>query len=165
VSFQRYPEQIFSPETGPPTSWGALPVARATTGESLVPLAEGEALWIGLRSLLRKGGLTIWAAITSSSADIGPSTMVRLDIDVARADLAVVWRVRPPAFQVLPIVRASRVHHPCCRWIEFGARFAATSNRLFRFHLCSYQHFTTATGLPAPRALAQQTPYRGWRLP
>jgi hypothetical protein len=51
VSFQRYPRPATEVLHAPPASWGALPVALAVDGELIVPLADDEAVWLGLSTV------------------------------------------------------------------------------------------------------------------
>src|SRR5438445_6530203 len=56
LSFQRFPRPAHGVLEADPRSFGLLPIARARTGDFLVPLRDDEALWIGLhgRSLRRR---------------------------------------------------------------------------------------------------------------
>ncbi len=48
MTFQRYPRPAGGILTGAPRSWGALPVAAAANGDLVVPVADDEAVWLGL---------------------------------------------------------------------------------------------------------------------
>jgi hypothetical protein len=164
VSFQRYPEDAFSTHGRPPHSWGALPVAPRGADELLVPLAAGEALWIGLRANADVS-LQASAAGSGGAARSRSFSVVDLNPDFEIGGLSIFWRTNASTNASSPIVRASQCNNPEYRRIKLSLSTEADRERHFLFHLCSYEDFSEATGLPSPAPLAEQTSYRGWLLP
>src|SRR4051794_4698701 len=93
LSFQRYPWPGSAVVRELPRSWGALPVTRSGPLDLLVPVPEGEAMWMGL---LRPPDGPAWALRVLAHLQPGGSTDAVTGEPVADAagDLAVL-RVPP----------------------------------------------------------------------
>lgn len=136
LSFQRYaaPPGGHAPERVP-ASLGLLPVGEAD-GELLLPLAEGEAFWIGLEAA--------WPVRLVLAVDGGRLALERL---VAGAD-------RIAGVEGLAFSRAG-----------VGSLRLATDEAEATLRLVDYGEFTARTGRAAPAPLDPRAGYGGWRLP
>jgi hypothetical protein len=167
LSFQRYPEAALSAQASP-KSHGALPVALSKDGRPLVPVAPGEALWIGLRLANPDGPLTVRATFFSSSESAGhPELFAKNEATVRDSSLAIIWHVVTHTGSVAPIVRASRQGNIGYTVIDisFTAASAPQTQVRRRFHLCSYEEFSAATDAAPPDPIETATVYGGWLLP
>lgn len=129
VSFQRFPNPAHGVLEAPPLSWGALPVDVGATGEAMVPMERGEAIWIG---------------VSVSHAEPAPSAVClrviagleagRLDLlsglDVASADTDAGFLVPPtasiegtkrPAGGWFALARVAEAGAPAIRSLELVA--------------------------------------------
>ena len=168
VSFQRYPESAFSPHAIP-RSHGALPVGLSKDGEPMVPLTEGEALWIGLRSV-SSGNIPVKAMflphLREGAHRAGDSSPI--EVDVGLSPLAIIWILKTKDGRSGPFVRASRHANIECAFFEIVMMTSKKSpdrESSLLIRLCSYGEFTAATGLPDPVAIETVSTYGGWRLP
>jgi hypothetical protein len=169
VSFQRYPESAFSPHAIP-RSHGALPVGLSKDGVPMVPLTEGEALWIGLRFMSSTRNIPVKAMFLphlreGSHRAVDPAP---IEVDVGLSPLAIIWLLNTKDGRSGPIVRGSRHANIECTFFEIVVMTSKNSpgrksNLLIR--LCSYGEFTAATGLPDPAPIETVSTYGGWRLP
>jgi hypothetical protein len=167
LSFQRYPEAAFSAQASP-QSHGALPVALSKDGCPLVPLAPGEALWIGLRLANPDGPLTVRITFLpiSESAE-HPERLAKNEATARDSSLAIIWHVITYTGIVTPIVRASLQGNTGYTLIDvsFPAASASQTHLTSRFHLCSFEDFSAATGVAHPGPIEEATVYGGWLLP
>jgi hypothetical protein len=169
LSFQRYPESAFWPQAIP-RSHGALPVALSKDGEPLVPMGEGEALWIGLRLVRPHENVQVEAMFFPRLVDseYGAGVLAPIGVDVGLSPLAIIWRVTTNDGKSGPIVRASRHANTECAVLEVGLLTSTKSPHRVsksRIRFCSYEEFTAATGLPHPVPIETVSTYGGWRLP
>jgi hypothetical protein len=72
VSFQRYPRPASGILDAPPSTWGALPIG-ARKGELVVPLADDEALWLGL-SVVRPEVVVAFRVAAAAEAELDAVT-------------------------------------------------------------------------------------------
>jgi len=160
LSFQRFA----TPDPGiidaAPPSLGALPVALGGPGIALVPLADGEAFWIGLSagapgtvvSLRARGRNGDWHE-AFPDASIGLAGVPRI-AGLGRPDgrFDVLHRARGPGdeagFASLCITAA-----------------AGRAAEVATLQLLGPAAFVEATGAPAPPPLDPGAGYDGWRAP
>jgi hypothetical protein len=130
-----------------------LPAARAATGELLLPLAAGEAFWIGLD-------------------EVAGGAAVDFTLEVETADGR--WRQAPVRLtrhaQLAGYVGAGAQLHPfdagclrlawTTRWDEGGPQAQRVELRLV-----DPATFARETGEPPPAPLDPDAGYGGWRLP
>jgi hypothetical protein len=118
--FSVTPKQEFRTGLTAPTSHGALPIGCSRQNELLVPLAEGEALWIGLRSLDPDYAVSIKATFGLRRGDVptkrNPS--VEIEVPADSLSLAIIWRVDTAAETQSPIVFRSRHGNDQCESIS-----------------------------------------------
>jgi hypothetical protein len=172
LSFQRYalPESGVIEEA--PASLGALPVGIARDGELLLPLAQRECFWIGLRleavqplglavALEREDGALIdmlsgdaWDARAAAVAHL-PGTQ-RIE-GIRRSDGAFDPLLRDDGEGRGP--QGARLHF----WVRSIHERAAARSMVLQ--LVDYATFTARTGLPPPDALDPDAGYKGWLLP
>jgi hypothetical protein len=167
LSFQRYPEAAFSAQASP-QSHGALPVALSKDGRPLVPVAPGEALWIGLRLANPDGPLTVRATCLSNAESTErPELLPKNEATARDSPLAIIWHVITHTGSPAPIVGASLQGNTGYTFIDvsFPAASAPQTRLTQRFHLCSYEEFSAATGAAPPDPIETATVYGGWLLP
>jgi hypothetical protein len=82
-----------------------------------------------------------------------------------RESLAIIWHVTTHTGSAEPIVRASRHGNVGCTFIDFSLPTASAPQLTRRFHLCSYEEFSAATGVAPPDPMETETVYGGWLLP
>lgn len=136
LSFQRYvaPPGGQAPERLP-ASLGLLPVGEAD-GDLLLPLAEGEAFWIGLEA----------------------ASPARLALAVDGGQLALDRLVAGPD-------RILGVEGLAFSRGQVGRLRLATEEAVATLRLVDYGEFTARTGRAAPAPLDPRAGYGGWRLP
>lgn len=173
LSFQRYP----CPGSGVlqqlPRSWGALPVAASGARGLLVPVAEGEAVWVGLSA--PPGAPACELRVLAHLRPGGPTDAVSGAAGAdAAGDLAVL-RV-PPRRHLEGVARRAggwwslaRVppgpEAPGCSSLVLWPRPAGRSPEPpWTVQLVDPAAFTELTGAEVP-PLAPDAPYGGWRLP
>lgn len=144
LSFQRHASPPgLQAAARPPPSLGLLPLGRDPRGGFLLPLAEGEAFWIGL--------------------DPGEGPPLRLEWSVA---LAAGGREAQPARSVagpdriLAFGGGRTLARALVDRLDLAVSGATASLRLV-----DYATFTAASGQPAPAPLDPRAGYKGWRLP
>jgi hypothetical protein len=95
LSFRPNPEQDFRTGSTAPTSHGALSIGCSQQNEPLVPLAEGEALWIGLRSLNPDYAVGIKATFGLRRGEIATkrNPSVEVEVPANTSSLAVIWPI------------------------------------------------------------------------
>jgi hypothetical protein len=167
ISFQRYPETAFSAQASP-QSHGPLPVALSKNGCPFVPLAPGEALWIGLRVAKPDGPVTVRVTFLSNSESAEhPEHLAKKEAGAHDSSLVIIWHVTTHTGSAAPIVRASRQGNIGYTFIDvsFPVASAPQTQLTRRFHLCSYEEFSAATGAAPPDPIETATVYGGWLLP
>jgi hypothetical protein len=167
LSFQRYPE----PEPdggGPRRSCGALPVGRSPQGELLVPVAPGEAVWIGLSCERPEDRLSVRIRFRMANRRARPDIVAEVGHHTA------IEGIPSGAGAVLPIVRApTQPEHWACSGLDVtlvdrtakGGHAKRSTRPLVELRLTDYDTFVRETGLPAPAALDAMSAYGGYRLP
>lgn len=151
LSFQRFlhAQALLAPGELP-SSLGALPVGRCSDGCFALPVAGGEAFWIGLQM------------------DVGVSGPVTLRLSVEHGTTV----TELPAIDVPPALRVAGYPlpdqslglavfaRPPCR--RLSLRVAAVHAELL---MLAPADFALQTGLPAPPPADTTAVYGGWRLP
>jgi hypothetical protein len=156
-----------------PRSWGALPVVQEGPRGLVVPVPEGEAVWIGLSRPLDAPG---WAVrVLAHLQPGGPTDAVAGGAATDAAGDLTVLPV-PPRRALEGIARPAggwwsliRVppgpDAPACSGLEIWAqRDGAPPEPPWSVHLVDPAAFTARTGTEVP-PLAPDAPYGGWRLP
>lgn len=82
VSFQRYPRPASGLVEASPLSFGLLPVAPSREGDLLVPLPDGEALWLGFDPASERRPVLVFVAVESGR---GRAVDVRTGAPATRA--------------------------------------------------------------------------------
>jgi hypothetical protein len=168
VTFQRYPE----PEPGAGgrrRSCGALPVGSSPEGHLLVPLAQGEAIWIGLRCELPKDHLSALVRFQMANRRAKPEVLAEIEHHAA------IEGVPSAAAGSLPILRAP-IHpkHLACSAViialverapKRGRAKSSAAPSVVEVRLTDYETFARETGLPAPAALDVASAFGGYLLP
>lgn len=170
LSFQRYPEHEFRTGSTAPTSHGALPVGLSRQNQPLVPMAEGEALWIGLRSLDSAHAVGISATFGLRRGDVltKHNSSIEVEVPARVSAVTIIWRIDAAGKMQSPILFRSRQGNDECDFIDIALhsqRNIRDLTSIFHFQFCSYDHFTRATGIAAPPPLQEMTSYRRWLLP
>jgi hypothetical protein len=173
MSFQRYPCPESAVVQDLPRSWGALPVAPAGPRGLVVPVPEGEGVWVGLS---RPRDAPAWAVrVLAHLQPGGPTDAVRGGAGTDTAGDLAVLRV-PPRRALEGIARCgggwwplTRVppgpDAPACSALEVWAhRDGALPEPPWTVHLVDPAVFAAQTGAEVP-SLAPDAPYGGWRLP
>jgi hypothetical protein len=171
LSFQRFARPISGVIGRAPSSLGALPVAVGPGGVFLVPVADGEAVWLGLESAAEGefARVTIMARLSSGrdvNAISGKPWMGRSEPS----------RSVPPAQFVEGIPRADEQLAVFARpWDSAPGSgcdallMIVTSRQQrdlrYRFELVDYGRFTTISGLEPPQPMDPGNGYQGWLLP
>lgn len=144
LSFQRYACPPGT-RTGarPPPSLGLLPLGNDGGGGFVLPLAEGEAFWIGLDA---NGGPAVrleWAVVLRTGG-----------IDIQPA----LWVAGPQ--RIAGFGEGQPLARTLVDQLVLGAPGASATLRLV-----DPVEFTAASGRPAPAPLDPRAGYGGWRLP
>jgi hypothetical protein len=172
LSFQRYPCPASGVVSELPRSWGALPLTPVGSQGLLVPVPDGEAVWVGLLAEPRGRAWSVRVVahldphgtidvLTGRPADPAGEPAVlsvpprRVLEGIARddGDWWVLTRVAPgpPA--------------PSCRRLEVRAEQAGgPPERRLIVDLLDPAAFSARTGAEVP-PLRPDAPYGGWRLP
>ncbi|SDY47888.1 hypothetical protein SAMN05661080_03601 [Modestobacter sp. DSM 44400] len=173
LSFQRYPCPESAVVHELPRSWGALPVAPGGSRSLVVPVADGEAVWVGLS---RPPDAPAWELrVLAHLRPGGPTDAVTgAGGTDAAGDLAVL-RV-PPQRSLEGIARraggwwsltrlAAGPGAPGCSGLEVWPQPAGgPPEPPWTVQLVDPAAFTAQTGAEVP-PLAPDAPYGGWRLP
>jgi hypothetical protein len=147
VSFQRFPLPLSATVEHAPPSYGALPVAPAPSG-FLLPLAQGEAFWIGI----------LMSSDTRPASVVGAGAPARRTMDRCRGhervlDSVVTGEMQPDmTFKVFSLQSTSAISvefEGCCTRID----------------LTDPMTFSAITGQPGPEPLDSASAYGGWLLP
>ena len=177
MSFQRFAR----PENGVvaqvPTSLGALPVGLGAAKDLMIPVADGEAFWIGL-------------SVADPSAQIELAVAVELsDGTILDAISGATWEKARCRTVIVPDVqRLVGIRHyadgfdvftrtstsdglPPCAHLWFHVAVASSNDAQVgeplrvALRLVDYATFQAETGLAAPATLDPDAAYKGWRLP
>lgn len=178
LSFQRFP----SPPDGilrqSPRSLGALEVHVALTGELLLPVAEGEAVWLGLSVQPEGRAVLLFAAANTRpmgalnvcsglpwqrDCNTGMVVDATFALDGLRRDATSVW-----AFQR----HAANATSPACEQLQFTTAYPEESKEAGRtlplpiaVHFVDYATYARSTGAAPPVPLDPAHGYRGELLP
>lgn len=155
ISFQRFPLPPEGIVAHRPTSHGRLPLG-SVRGGWLLPMAAGEAFWIGL------------GPAASADAPIGIAVAVR--VRGRRGEHNVPAILVPPHRwlhgrmlrdgRIAAFHRSATTGTPACRRLRFLAGGAEAI-----VWPVGYARFVRATGRAPPDPLDPTAAYRGWRLP
>ncbi len=178
ISFQRCLCPPLGRYESPPSSLGALPAGVDGLGGFLVPLADDEALWIGLETC-GAGAVRVWIAAEMEDLRLWNAVSGNLWETDTHTHLT-----SPPAFACDGIANQGRSTRAffrrapapdClgCRTLKLEAEGECdnTGTGLMNHRsqaqvsLVDYATFCESTGQPPPLALKGLTYYRGWRLP
>jgi hypothetical protein len=168
LSFQRYPEPQPNADERR-RSCGALPVGHSAMGELLVPLAAGEAVWIGLSRERPEDRMSV--RIRFRMADRRAKPKVHAEVEHHTA----IEGVPTGAARSLPIVREP-IHpqYPACSGLivalvdpvaKGGRSKSAATRASVEVRLTDYDAFVRETGLPTPAALDAASAYGDHLLP
>jgi hypothetical protein len=172
LSFQRYPRPGSGIVAELPRSWGALPVASPDPGELLVPVPEGEGVWVGL---LRPAGGPAWAvrvlahlrpggrtdAVAGGPAPDSPEDLAALAVPPGRV-LAGIARRGGDRWSIMRVAPGPGI--PACAGLEFRAESEGVPAEPLTVRLVDPRQFRVRTGSGVP-PLSADAPYGGWRLP
>jgi len=152
VSFQRYPwPGAGAAAPAAPSSLGALPVASAQ-GELLLPVAAGEAFWIGLDLPVQAPGLRFLLRVQTSDGAWWPQAPQRVVQHGAVAGYAAGG----------PGMRAFGAG---CSRLAWAVEQAGETPPPVEVRLVDPATYARATGQPAPPPLQPGSGFGGWRLP
>jgi len=170
VSFQRYARPPGDAAASVPSSLGALPLGRSSSGALLLPVAPGEAFWIGLE--MRRAGASVEVGLRFESPE-------QPAIDALSGDP---WNEEQPGWMAVPpgssidgialatggfrcLARTrSAAEDDASAALDLVTRNAG-ARRTTRIALVAYGVFESTTGQRAPAPLDPAAQYRGWRLP
>jgi hypothetical protein len=166
VTFQRYPERDAD---GRRASCGALPGGFSPKGDLLVPLARGEAIWIGLGCNDQQEHLSVRIRFHMSHEPETPELFAEVGHHIA------INGIPAEGGASLPIVREPlQVEHLACSGLRVALLGPTGNSRPTRrlrepidveLRLTDYATFTQETGLPAPAPLDPSSAYAGYLLP
>lgn len=171
LSFQRYVRPASGLVEELPASLGALPAGLCAMDGLIVPLAAGEALWIGLGLALPARGLSLQLGVELGTGDMRDAIAGQ----PWRAGTAACIEV-PATPRVAGFRRAdgrtaafARPGADGCGCVRLALRVAAgnisAETPELSVHLVDYGNFSAQSGLAAPAPLDMQAGYQGWRLP
>jgi hypothetical protein len=166
VSFQRYPRPGADVIARAPSSFGALPVARAAGGALALPVAADEAFWIGLE--MRKPDAKADLAVRF---ELAAQAAVDALSGEPWSDAQATWIAVPPHASVDGIAIPGGGFRPFVRTAlarEDGSTAAldlVTRGDAARVLLVAYATFASMTGHAPPALLDRGAQYGGWRLP
>jgi hypothetical protein len=183
LSFQRFVRPPHGLVESAPASLGALPVAIGPAGSLLLPVAEGEAFWVGL-------GLTGRSLVLQLALAVEVTGGGRFDaISGAPWDPAHPSTVEVPGRQRIEGVPRSDGHLRVFEHGAFGADLLSCDLLRFRVRpapgtippharrsgqplwesvvveVLDYETFDRRTGLAPPEPIDPNAGYAGWRLP
>lgn len=176
VSFQRYARPPGGIAPDGPRSLGALPVASGPGERHLLPLAAGEAFWIGLSIATADGRAMLALAVTRTDGE---------PVDVVTGTP---WNRLRPGFIAVPQCRwIDGVRLPDGRKAAFvreapeadmrgwtglhvhaaqgGTEAGMAAAGLVTVSFVTWRDYTSRTGCEAPAPLDPGAGYGGWRLP
>ncbi|MGE7413269.1 hypothetical protein [Methylobacterium tarhaniae] len=160
LSFQRYPES----EAGlgaTPRSHGALPVALTALGRAILPLAAGEAMWIGLSPAWEGAQCRVaWAPLKKSTADC---RLPRLLVSSFRP----IFGLRSANGQFSALIRETSSHGavPCSGVIMLAVATDSAERERLQIQFIDPRAFEAQSGRAAPGPLSPGDAYGGWHLP
>jgi hypothetical protein len=166
VSFQRFHRPPGGIISQAPPSLGALPAGQDGGGEWLLPVADGEAFWIGL-NVERAAALAVKADMQQGEAldafsgrPWAPETAQTMVVE----RFVVVAGLRRGDTLWAFARSADAATAPACRAISFFQRDAGLSE-LAAVRLVDYADFAERTGLAPPAPIDSEAGYKGHRLP
>lgn len=172
MSFQRFVRPASGAvDDAAPASLGALPVGQGLHGDLVLPLADGEACWIGLDAT--QAGLNITLAVQLGSGEW---------LDALRGSA---WHEATAEFVAVPDTRRISGYRRAgsglrvfardsadalgagCQRLVFRVQAPAADAAPFELtlRLLDPALFATESGLPLPPPLDLNGAYQGWRLP
>ena len=167
VSFQRFEAPAGGLIAQAPSSLGALPVGQTDRDEWLLPLADGEAFWIGLNAepaaelavradAQRDGALD---ALSGGRWDASAPQLMRV------AAFLVVAGIRRADGQLWPFARRPQTDAaPACHAVALVVRNEHHEGTV-EVRLVDYAEFSARTGRPPPAPLDPDAGYKGYLLP
>jgi hypothetical protein len=177
TSFQRCTKPTGGYFENPPTSLGSLPPAPDANGALFLPMAENEAMWIGLTAVSPQSAVAISVAVETQEHGTLDAISGRPWTEEGFASIAVrdhhaidgvfrdghsVW-----AFQSEPAMGDI----PCCKALIFlllsshVSQKAEQLSKTTRIQLTNYGRFFALTGCRPPAPLDLNSGYGGWLLP
>jgi hypothetical protein len=181
LSFQRFRSPLDGLVPAQPRSLGALPVALASNGEVLLPLAEDEAFWIGVRTIPPArcvafslaaelaNGARIDAVTGEGLNEANPGVVSTLETGSldgipCRGGRLMPFARTPYASQTAPLVGLTVEILAAAS--EGGREMPLERHRASMYlGLVDYEQFRNRTGLVPPSPLNDEAEYKGWRLP
>ncbi len=166
LSFQRFQWPPGGIIRDAPRSLGALPVGQDGGTEWLLPVAGGEAFWIGVNAeraveLAVKADMQQGEALDALS---GRPWAPRTAQTVAVQQFLVIAGLRSRDILWAFSRTADDTTAPACRAISFFERDASL-NELAMVRLVEYADFAERTGLAPPAPVDPNAGYKGHRLP
>ena len=142
-----------------------MPVALSRFGDLIVPLADGEAFWIGL-SVARAGQpveLTLAVALCNGDMQIAPPILID---SMDRIGGFALLNGANGTLQVFARNGNADMRGGCDR-LAFRARLRGAGNDLLdsSVRLVDYTAYAAESGQAPPTPLDAGAAYRGWRLP
>jgi hypothetical protein len=166
ISFQRFQRPPDGIVLQIPPSLGALPAGQDGGGEWLLPVADGEAFWIGVNAerateLAVKADRQKGEALDALS---GRPWAAQTAQTVAVEQFVVIAGLRHRDALWAFARTAADPTAPTCRAISFFERDASLS-QLAIVRLVDYADFAERTGLAPPAPIDANAGYKGYRLP
>ena len=166
VSFQRYARASDDAMARAPSSLGALPVALSASGEFALPVAPGEAFWIGLEAAHADAHAELAVRFESPAG-----TAVDALSGTPWSEQGATWIAVPPQSSIDGIALSTGGFRPFARTrtAEEDGGIAVldlvTRSERTRVLLVDYGRFEAMTGHARPATLDRDAQYKGWRLP
>ena len=157
VSFQRYPESQLGASAEAPRSHGALPVELISPGTGILPVREGEGVWLGLLPKEnRRCAVTVGWLTTVGTKD------APLSWSGAPTSLQVISGLRDASGTLCPFVRfpLSPEFKPC-----IGVLMSADGRDAIEIRFVDVAEYEGRSGKSAPPPMSVHDSYRGWLLP
>lgn len=170
VSFQRFQRPASGIIRDAPSSLGALPPGRSSSGDLLLPVAEDEAFWIGLSSE-RPGGIQVGlrvdvTEIAPTDALSGQQWSEHAAQSVRVAPRALIAGIRRSNSSSWVFARSAEPPAPGSRSVQivlFGDDNKVVSS--VSVAMIDYATFGRVTATSPPARLDPEAGYKGWRLP
>jgi len=182
LSFQRFARPEKNVIGSVPSSLGALPIGLGAAHALVLPLADNEAFWIGLRGVSSSSQITLAVAVELENAELLDAISGKM-WDAGRpsklsiSDTPLIAGIRRPDGQWKVFARktSDSADSPCFRLlfkvnaecVNGGDQLTPTSatTRLVALNIVDYAAFVAETGQPPPNSLDLNAGYKGWRLP
>jgi len=173
LSFQRYLLPVGGVIDGLPTSLGALPVAAAGDGSLLIPVADGEGVWIGVSTEPphRLAELGVVATLSDGSVRTVAGGGRAGDAPLVAAPAARLAGIPRPDGRHAALTRTATAAGPGCAALAFRCRIGPQRRRASAawvevvVRLVEPAAFAAATGQAPPPPPDPAAGYGGWRLP